>query len=54
MTDRYLTLEEQQVMHAALRNSCRQLRSDLTPEEKAKAEKIGRIEFTSAGARRQK
>jgi hypothetical protein len=30
------------------------LRSDLTPEERAKAEKIGRIKFKSAGATRKK
>ena len=30
------------------------LRSDLTPEEKAKAEKIGRIDFQSAGATRKR
>jgi hypothetical protein len=30
------------------------LRSDLTLEEKAKAEKIGRIEFKSAGATRKR
>jgi hypothetical protein len=30
------------------------LRKDLTPEEKAKAEKIGRIDFKSAGATRKR
>jgi hypothetical protein len=29
-------------------------RQDLTPEERAKAEKIGRIEFKSAGATRKR
>jgi len=30
------------------------LRGDLTPEQKEKAEKIGRIEFKSAGATRKR
>lgn len=30
------------------------LRSDLTPEQREKAEKIGRIEFKSAGATRKR
>jgi hypothetical protein len=30
------------------------LRSDLTPEQKEKAEKIGRIDFKSAGAIRKR
>ena len=32
----------------------RKLREDLTPEQREKAEKIGRIEFKSAGATRKR
>jgi hypothetical protein len=44
---------EQQV-HAVLQQKADRLREDLTPEEKEKALKIGRIEFKSAGAVRKR
>jgi hypothetical protein len=37
-----------------MKTETRKLREDLTPEEREKAERIGSIEFKSAGATRKK
>jgi hypothetical protein len=52
--DRFSTRTVSKYLEAELRREERQLRKDLTPEQREEALRIGRIEFQSAGATRKR
>jgi hypothetical protein len=51
---RQMAESEARRMLALKTQQARRLRDDLTPEQRGKAERIGRIEFKSAGATRKR